>query len=98
MNESGSTNNDSGHKHFYDRDKEVTPELLMFFGRMEAKLDGALAWAKKHELESEHLEFRVSALERAVARIVGVAVGASVAVSAIATFVGYLVTNSGVRG
>jgi len=36
-------------------DHEVTPQLLVFFGRMETKLDHIMAWLDKHEVEADAL-------------------------------------------
>jgi hypothetical protein len=51
---------------------EVTPDMLMFFGRMEAKLDASLLWMKRQEVETDRLTERVKRLEDAHSRNNGI--------------------------
>jgi hypothetical protein len=85
---------DEGMRHRHT-DREVTPELLMFFGRMESKLDHIMAWTVKHEAEQEKIEGRISELERAHARNMGIAGGISFVVSTVAAVVSYALTIGG---
>jgi len=56
-----------------DMTKEMTSELLMFFGRLDAKLDTALQWIRQHEMENDRWNERVQKLERNQAWILGAA-------------------------
>jgi hypothetical protein len=74
---------------------EVTPELLMFFGRMEAKLDTTLEWIRHHEKETEKGEDRLSKLEQLHARYMGLAAGISLAISTAAGILSYTLVGGG---
>lgn len=77
------------------RDRTVTPELLMFFGRMEAKLDGALQWMQRHEDSATEWEKRIVLLERSSARMAGIAIGASIVISTLSSFISYSLVAGG---
>lgn len=77
------------------RDRSVTPELLMFFGRMEAKLDGALQWMQKHEIEATKIKDDIEDLKQKHATAVGIAVGVSFVISTIAGVISYTLATGG---
>jgi hypothetical protein len=68
---------------------EVTPDLLMFFGRMEAKLDASLEWMRRHEVEADRLTDRVKRLEETTSRNTGIAATIAFIVSSAATIISY---------
>jgi len=76
-------------------DNEVTPQLLVFFGRMETKLDHIMAWLDKHEVEADALRDRIVELEKINARNIGVAAGISFVVSTIVGVLSYALTLGG---
>jgi hypothetical protein len=74
---------------------EVTPDLLMFFGRMEAKLDASLLWMKRHEVEADRLTERVKRLEDAHARNMGVVAVVTFVATSIAGILSFTLLGGG---
>jgi hypothetical protein len=89
-NEAHTTDSGPARKHSH-----LTPELLMFFGRLEAKMDAFTDWAKEHEEATEKIRDRISALEKENARNIGIAAGISFVVSTIAGILSYTLALGG---
>jgi hypothetical protein len=93
-----SDSHNEGHTNDYGsarKHNHLTPELLMFFGRLEAKMDAFTEWAKEHEEAAEKIRDRISTLERENARNIGIAAGISFVVSTIAGILSYTLALGG---